>query len=133
VILENWERIPLREMTILLLISKTVHRRHDVGIQGSASRQATASPSWASGRCCSAWGWVGGLMGSIQILKHGRPYPNGKDGLSPFGKPTISPATCQILTYNDIATFRDEDHAGAFGGDPSSQMLGLTICVCVGR
>lgn len=76
----------------------------------------------------SAWGWVGGFTGISHILKHGRRFSIGKDGKNPFSKPTLNPATCQILTYGGVATFRDEDIEIAFGGDPSSQMLGLTIC-----
>ena len=76
----------------------------------------------------SVWGWMGGLAGIKSTLNLGRSFSKGKKGVSCFADPNLLPISCKILTYSGVAAFRFEDTAEAFGGDPSSQMLGLTLC-----
>lgn len=76
----------------------------------------------------SAWGWMGGLAGVKEILKVGRRLSHRKKGANGFGHPQLSPTSCHILTYGGVSNIRAEDATEAFGGDCSTQMLGLTLC-----
>lgn len=78
----------------------------------------------------SAWGWIGGLA-SIQRLISGLKETIHKDPfkslrLSP--KLTLPSSRCHILTGIGMFYFEDEDGHKAFGGDPITQTIGLTIC-----
>ncbi|KAL8690946.1 MAG: hypothetical protein Q9218_003722 [Villophora microphyllina] len=76
----------------------------------------------------TAWGWVGGFTGIARILRYGRGYLGSRAGTKVFGPLRLDPGTCNVLTYNGIVTFQDQVTAEAFGGDPSTQMLGVTMC-----
>ena len=76
----------------------------------------------------AAWGWFGGFTGIARIMRYGRGYLSAKAGTKVFGPLNIDAATFKILTYNGIVTFQDQVTDEAFGGDPSTQMLGATIC-----
>jgi hypothetical protein len=78
----------------------------------------------------SAWGWVGGLTG-IQRLISGLKETVRQD---PFKTLRLNPqaalaaSRCHILTGNGMFYFEDHDGHKAFGGDPITQAIGLTIC-----
>ncbi|KAL8836926.1 MAG: hypothetical protein Q9170_002726 [Blastenia crenularia] len=76
----------------------------------------------------TAWGWVGGLTGIARILRYCREFLGAQAGTKVFGPLKLDTANLGVLTYNGIVTFQDQVTAEAFGGDPSTQMLGVTIC-----
>lgn len=77
----------------------------------------------------AAWGWVGGLTGIQRLLSglrstiHRDPF----ESLHLVSKLTL-PSRCHILTSKGILYFEDEDGPAAFGGNPITQTIGLTIC-----
>lgn len=76
----------------------------------------------------TAWGWVGGLTGIARILRFSREYLGARAESKVFGPLKLDAETFKVLTYNGIVTFQDQVTHEAFGGDPSAQMLGVTIC-----
>ena len=76
----------------------------------------------------SAWGWIGGLDGIRNILNYSRPFSRGTEEVSCFGDPKLSPIDCHILVADGVVNLRGEDTNGAYGGDPSTQLLALTLC-----
>ncbi|KUJ18668.1 uncharacterized protein LY89DRAFT_780695 [Mollisia scopiformis] len=76
----------------------------------------------------SAWGWIGGLDGIRHILTH-LPRVFGEKQLIKMGvKMKINPLRWHIITSEGTKTIEDLDKKSAFGGNPATQLIGLTIC-----
>lgn len=81
------------------------------------------------GAAQSAWGWLGGLAGVRRLLN------TLKTGLQqdPFSSLhlnsiNIPASVCHMLTTNGMLFLQEDDGRSAFGGDPVTQAIGLTIC-----
>ncbi|KAL8757669.1 MAG: hypothetical protein Q9199_002050 [Rusavskia elegans] len=76
----------------------------------------------------TAWGWLGGLAG-VQRLMAALSTVMKKDPFAALKiqSMVIPSATCYMLTSRGMFYFRDESQ-DAFGGDPLTQTIGLTIC-----
>ena len=76
----------------------------------------------------SAWGWLGGFAGVRHILAHiETPFLTGKMS-DIFRSPMRLPTMCGILTFQGLVYLPEELTEDAFGGDPRTQLFGLTIC-----
>ena len=76
----------------------------------------------------TAWGWLGGLVGVQRLIATLRNVMK-KDPFATLkiNSIMIPSATCHMLTSRGMFYFRD-DSQDAFGGDPLTQTIGLTIC-----
>lgn len=76
----------------------------------------------------SAWGWVGGMSGVRDVLSHLRnPFASQTIELM-FENPGFSPQQCGMFTFGGMVYLCNQDAEHAFGGNPQTQMLGVTIC-----
>jgi hypothetical protein len=75
----------------------------------------------------SVRGWVGGLSGVRNVLQSVRSHWSSKS--TELLKFDFPPSRAYYLTFDGTKLFQNEDSEEAFGGDPTTQWLGATLCV----
>lgn len=77
----------------------------------------------------SICGWLGGLDVVAQILgKIKSPFSQGLTQLNLEKSLQLSGVSGQILTGHGLVAFTANDSRTSFGGDPRTQLVGLTLC-----
>lgn len=77
----------------------------------------------------SIYGWLGGLDTCASILDKVRiPFTKKPTHLNIDKNVKISGISSQILTSHGLVAFTADDANAAFGGDPRTQLIGLTLC-----
>lgn len=77
----------------------------------------------------SAWGWIGGLDGMKGMLDKAKAiigYTHSKHAVSSLASLNIPKASYHIFTSSGLIFCQDGQKS--FGGDPTMQFVGVTLC-----
>jgi hypothetical protein len=76
----------------------------------------------------SAWGCIGGLNGVKSILDRTRSVFGINSNKVPTLNLQLPRSNYHVITYQGLISQPLEDEYKAFGGDPTSQFFGATLC-----